>query len=885
MLTFAPISARMRSYRAASIVRALTIALLLVNIAVSARHAQAEDFPRLAPKLKLDGFSVNGQPAESILVIHYHRPGGDYSGWNIWYWPEGRDGQQANLGGEDAFGRYAIIPFAPAPARAGFLVRRGNWEEKDFDQDRFVSLTKGSITEIWVKSGEDSLTTDPSRLDTSVRVAGAFLDRADLVTLALTAPWKDAAPKSITIDNVRPNGPAPKVKSIKPAGTSGGKALYEIAFARPIDDADVASLRLDFTDGPLKDAIPTIIYARDVLESPDFIATDVKFGAYVARDTTSSTTSFTTWSPVADKVELVLYDARAAAGDTSAPATRTIPLEKKPKGVWTTSVPSDLSGTPYRYRFHSYGEQREAPDMHGFAANSTSSHTVVVDLAQLEPDGFRAQPEPRIARATDEIIYEVHVRDYSQRDDRVDDTTRGTYLGLTHSAPATTSTPSSGIDHLKDLGITAVHLLPIHDFTAKTDEYNWGYWTTLFNVPESNYATNPSDPFSAIRDLRTAVMRLHAADIRVILDVVYNHTSDAGPNSPFGAAVPYYFFRTTRDGRLTNDSGTGNGFADERPMAREYILDSLEHWLRNYRIDGFRFDLLGCHKPETVRAICERVKAIRPDATLYGEPWTGGGPTHFGKGAQKGLPIAVFNDHLRNAIRGDLDGTTVGFATGEGGDTGAIKRGVAGAIDDFTTEPTETINYASAHDNLVLWDKITKTAPNASDEDRRAMQKLALGIVLTSQGVPFIHGGCDFARTKQGNHNSYNAGDEINDFGWSRKSEYADIFEFTRGLIELRRAHPAFRMTDDAQIRQALTFANTERPVAFTLDGRVANDSWKQIFVAYNDEPRPLEVTLPAGEWIVVVDATRAGVAPLTTVRGRVTLPPYSMLVAHTSSR
>jgi pullulanase len=245
----------------------------------------------------------------------------------------------------------------------------------------------------------------------------------------------------------------------------------------------------------------------------------------------------------------------------------------------------------------------------------------------------------------------------------------------------------------------------------------------------------------------------------------------------------------------------------------------------------------------------------------------------------------VFNDHLRNAIRGDLDGTTVGFATGEGGDTGAIKRGVAGAIDDFTTEPTETINYASAHDNLVLWDKITKTAPNASDEDRRAMQKLALGIVLTSQGVPFIHGGCDFARTKQGNHNSYNAGDEINDFGWSRKSEYADIFEFTRGLIELRRAHPAFRMTDDAQIRQALTFANTERPVAFTLDGRVANDSWKQIFVAYNDEPRPLEVTLPAGEWIVVVDATRAGVAPLTTVRGRVTLPPYSMLVAHTSPR
>ncbi len=882
MPTFAPLTARVRPFRAATALRALALALFLANFVVSARSARADEFPRLAPKLKLDGFSVNGTPAEAILVIHYHRPGGDYNGWNVWYWPESRDGQQANLGGEDAFGRYAIIPFAPAPARAGFLLRRGNWEEKDFDQDRFVPLEKGKITEIWVKSGEDAPTTDPTRLDTSVRIAGAFLDRADLVTLALTAPWKDAASKSVVIENARGGGRAPKVKSIKPAGASGGKALYEIAFARPVDDADIASLRIAFSDGPLKSAPPTTIYARDVLDASDFTAFDTKFGAVVSE----GSTSFTTWSPVAEKVELLLYEGtpneRSLPGST---ATRTVALEKKPKGVWSTTIPADLHGTPYRYRFHSYGEAREAPDMYGFAANADSTHTVVVDLARVEPEGFRTQPEPRIAHATDEIIYEVHVRDYSMRDPRAQDETRGTYLGLTHAAPATNDSPSSGIDHLKDLGVTAVHLLPIHDFTAKVDEYNWGYWTTLFNVPESNYATNPSDPFSAIRDLRTAVTRLHDADIRVILDVVYNHTSDAGPNSPFGAAVPYYFFRTTRDGRLTNDSGTGNGFADERPMAREYILDSLEHWLRHYRVDGFRFDLLGCHKPETVRAICERVKSTRPDATLYGEPWTGGGPTHFGKGAQKGLPIAVFNDHLRNAIRGDLDGTTVGFATGEGGDTGAIKRGVAGAIDDFTTEPTETINYASAHDNLVLWDKIAKTQPGASDATRRAMQKLALGVVLTSQGIPFIHGGCDFARTKQGNHNSYNAGDDINDFGWSRKSDYADVFEFTRGLIEIRRAHPAFRMTDDAQIRRALTFANTERPIAFTLDGRVANDSWKQIFVAYNDEPRSMEVTLPAGEWTIVVNAERAGTAPLATVQGRTTLPPYSMIVAHAANR
>ena len=862
-----------RTPRRLSLRAALLVTLAAFGLVLAAPRAAsaADDHPRLAPRLKLDGFSVNGAAAESMLVIHYHRSGRDYNGWNIWYWPEGRDGQQANLGGEDAFGRYAIIPFAPAPARAGFIIRRGNWEEKDFDQDRFVPLAKGKITEIWVKSGEDGFTTDPTKVDTSVKLAGVFLDGVDLVTLALTAPWKDAEPRAITIENVRSGGRAPKVKSVKSAGTSGGKALYEIALARAVEADDVASLRLDFTEGPLEAAPPATILARDVLDAPEFTASDARLGAFVA----DGKTTFTTWSPVADAIDLLLFDRNASE------PTRTIALTRGAKGVWSTTVADDLHGTPYRYRFRAYGETREAPDMHGFAANADSSRTVVVDLARLEPEGFATIPEPKLAQPTDEIIYEIHVRDFSQRDPRADSAIRGTYLGLAHEAPATTDAPASGLDHLRELGVTAVHLLPIHDYTAKVGEYNWGYWTTLFNVPESNYASDPSDPFSAIRDLRTAVSRLHAADIRVILDVVYNHTSDAGPSSPFGAAVPGYFFRTTRDGRLMNDSGTGNALADERPMVRKYIVDSLEHWLRHYRVDGFRFDLLGCHKAETVRAACERVKAIRPDATLYGEPWTGGGTIHFGKGAQKGLPIAVFNDHLRNAIRGDLDGAAIGFATGEGGDTAAIRRGVAGAIDDFTAEPTETINYASAHDNLILWDKIAKTQPGASDATRRAMQKLALGIVLTSQGIPFIHGGCDFARTKQGNHNSYDAGDDVNDFGWSRKAEYRDIFDFTAGLVQLRRAHPAFRMDDDAEIRRALAFATAERPVAFTIDGRVAKDPWSRIFVAFNDEPTEVDVTLPAGEWTIVVDADRAGTEPLRTARGRITMPGYSMVVAH----
>ena len=812
----------MRFLRGVSVV---LLALLATAFAVGApTPAQKGDFPRLASKLKIGDFSVGGQPAEALLVVHYHRPAKDYAGWNLWVWAEGGEGSAANFGGEDAFGRYAIVPVADASKRVGFLVRRGNWEEKDFDQDRFVAPRKGSVSEIWVTSGEDAYSTDPSKVDLSLRIEGAFLDSDRTITLALSRPLERTERKAIEVFDRRDPKRSVRIRSVE------GDRLLQLDLAREVEPEAVAQLMLRFDpkaagDRALAALEPVTVYARGVLEAPAFSPLDAQFGARCSE----ADTHFVTWSPVSDSVDLLLYDAPGAAAPS-----RTIAMTRGEKGLWETKVKGDLHGLEYRYRFTNYGAAREVPDMWGFAANADSSRTVVADLSRLRPDGFDASVAPKLAQPTDEIIYELHVRDFSARDPNAPDAVRGTYLGLVHPGVPAGTGPTTGLAHLKDLGVTAVHLLPIHDFTAKVGEYNWGYWTTLFNVPESNYATDPRDPFSAIRDLRSAITTLHQNDIRVVLDVVYNHTSDASLDSPFGAAAPCYFFRTTPAGRLTNDSGTGNGFADERPMARKYIVDSVAHWLEEYRIDGFRFDLLGCHKPETVRAACERVKSIRPDATLYGEPWTGGGPIHFGKGAQKGLPIAVFNDHLRNAIRGDLDGTAIGFATGPGGDVDAVRRGVKGSIDDFTEEPTETINYTSAHDNLVLWDKIAKTQPGASDLTRRMMQKLAIGVVLTSQGIPFLHGGCEFAR-----------------------------------------------MTDDAMVRRSIFFENLGRTVAFTIDGTVAGDSWSRIYVAYNDEPKSLEITLPEGDWTTVVDATRAGAKPLGTARGTVTLPPYSMFVGY----
>jgi pullulanase len=807
--------------------------------------------------------------AESLLVVHYGRADGRYEGWDLWAWPEGGEGAAHPFAGETAFGRYAIVPFRTTPARAGLIVRRNGWEEKDIDSDRFVELTRGGVAEVWILSGELEIRRDPAAIDRRYRVVGAFLDDFDAITLASTAQLPEDALKRIRVVDVAAPERRHRIARIEAQPSSGGRVVNRLVLARPVAPESVATLSLAFEG--IDGAEDARVFARDVLVDESFTPLDARLGAFC----TPEATEFATWSPTASAVELVLYGNEPAL---------VVPLERGERGLWTTRVEGDLHGRPYRYRFDAYGVVRTVPDMHAFAATADSSMTVVVDLDRLRPEGWGTIPQPTLAQPTDEVIYEIHVRDYSIADERCPPELRGTYLGLVQAGDGDDGRAASGLAHLRELGVSAVHLLPIHDFTARVDEYNWGYWTTLFNVPETNYAARKDDPTSAIVELREAIQRLHAAGLRVILDVVYNHTSDAGPDSPFGAAVPYYFFRTTPDGRLVNDTGVGNTFADERPMARKYIVDSVLHWVRNYRVDGFRFDLLGTHEPATVRAVVDALRSERADLTIYGEPWTGGGRIRFGKGAQRGLGIAVFNDHLRNAIRGDLDGTATGFAFGSGGDRAAIRRGVAGAIDDFADGPSETIQYASAHDNLILWDKIEKAAPDASESKRRAMQKLAHGIVLTSQGIAFVHGGCDFARTKFGNHNSYDAGDEINRFDWARKGLYDDVFRYIAGLVRLRREHPVFRLPDAASVRRAIAFVDEARlppgVVAFTLDGRIARDPWQSVFVAYNGEPTAAQVPLPRGDWRVVVDQTHAGVETLRTARGAIQLPPHSMTVA-----
>lgn len=790
----------------------------------------------------------------SAVVVHYHRPSGDYEGWNLWVWPEGGEGRAVRFTGADDHGRYAVAAFGDRHERIGFIVRRGEWSEKDIAHDRYVTLRPGGVGEVWLVAEDPTVYHDPADIDLTPRITAAFLDALDRVSVRLSARVK---PETLDAGDARFSvagepRPIERIEARDP--NLFGAQRFDVVLADPLSPKDLRQpMRLE-VDG----FAAATAYARDALNGEAFTPLDARLGYVYSPDATL----FRTWSPVAERVELLL--------STQDGASRTLQMTPGERGLWSIEVPGDLRGVRYRYRFHSYGEAREAADVHGFAATADSAWSVVVDLDATDPPGFDAHEPPRVERPTDEVIYEVHVRDFSIHDPNVPPEHRGKYLGLTH-----TNARGTSLSHLKELGVTTVHLLPIQDFGGPNDEYNWGYWTELFNVPEARYATDPHDPAQTIRELKATIQALHAAGVRVVLDVVYNHTASSFEHSPFDQAVPWYWFRTDDAGRLRNEAGVGNAIADERPMVRKYIVDSLRYWLQEYKVDGFRFDLMGMHHPQTMRAIERELREVRPDVLLYGEPWTGGGPTHFPKGAQRGTTLAVFNDHLRNAIRGDLDGTALGFVM-NGSHADAIRRGIMGSIDDFADAPAESINYASAHDNLTLWDKIGKAMPGASDQERRAMQKLALGVVLTSQGVPFLHGGSDFCRTKGGNHNSYNAGDEVNAFDWRRKERYRDVHAYVAGLIALRKAEPLFRLDGADAVRAKLGWVADDDVVAYTLDDAVV--------VALNGHGRPASFTLPrlpGGRWVVVVNHERAGTQPLATLRGgrEVRLPPHSMLV------
>jgi pullulanase len=810
---------------------------------------------------------------ENLLTVHYHRFDGNYEAVGIWTWDEKLQRTPAQNEifevGRDDYGlifQLDIADYGRPGDRIGLLPRmNGDWQHKD-GGDRFWSPSLGN--RVFLVEGRSEVYASPP--DVTPQLLGATIDGTDLITVQFT----HALPPSVTHGaEIRDEtGKAVPVARIASAGpTRRGRSRAYVL--RTESSLDLTAHRYTVTIPPHP---PREARLGRMLAGEPFIDLQTPLGAHY----TSDATAFGVFAPTARQVDVLIADSPTAGEPTPHPMTR------NPHGVWTVRIEADLAGKFYAYRLDGPGFDplREVTDIYATCAQGLQGRGLIVDLNATHPPGFDPSAYVRLDNPVDAIVYELHVRDLTSAANS-GALHQKKYLGLTEAGTHLPGEPSiaTGLDHLVELGVTHVHLLPVQDFEndEAADRFNWGYMTVFFNTPEGMYAGTPAGD-ARIRELKQAVQALHDRGIGVVLDVVYNHTS---PYATFEQLVPGYYHRMRDDGSFWNGSGCGNEFRTENPMARRFIIDSLVYWAREYGIDGFRFDLMGLMDLETMEAIRDELRKINPSVLLYGEPWTGG-PSGIArvtdKAALRGSGIAAFNDHFRDAIKGDRDGGAPGFIqTGDRADR--VRLGIDGAIRDWALEPTEVVTYCAAHDNLTLWDKIVQAAPNASLPERQRMQRFAGLLVLTSQGVPFLHAGQEMCRTKGGNHNSYDAPDSVNQIDWSWKKQHRGVFDYYRGLIALRKAHPVFRLRTRADVEARLRFLDTVpsgRCLAFTLDGRdLPGETFATVLVLLNGDPSPQTFSLPAGQWHVHADADRAAFETPATLEGNATLPPHSGMV------
>ena len=596
-------------------------------------------------------------------------------------------------------------------------------------------------------------------------------------------------------------------------------------------------------------------------------------------------TTFRLFAPTARSVRLVIAD---APDQTDSSVTHD--LNRGDRGLWHLHLDGDHRGRFYSYRVSipGGGTTGEVTDPSALCACGNRTRAMLVHLADTDPPGFDRAWQPRLESYVDAIVYEMSVRDFTiAANSGVE--RRGLFLGLTESGTVLPDDPDvkTGLDHLVELGVTHVQLMPVQDFeNEETPDgaYDWGYMPVHFNSPDGWFASEPIGD-ARIREFKRAVQAFHDRGIAVCMDVVYNHTS---ARAPFERIVPGYYHRTTPDGRLSNGSGCGNEFNSENPMAKKYMIESLCYWVTQYGIDGFRFDLMGLHAPRTMLDVREALRRIKPDVLLYGEPWTGGTTTLrrvTDKGQVRGKGIAAFNDGFRDAIKGDRDGGGPGFI--QAGDrVDGVKDGLTGSIGSWTEHPTDAVQYCEAHDNFTTRDKLVQSVPDVPEDIKRRMQCFAGFLVLTAQGMPFIHSGQEFCRSKQGNSNSYNAPDEINRIDWSLKKTHADVFAYYKNLIALRKAHPVFRLRTGEEVRRRSAFIDAvphPKCAMLTLDGSdLPKERWSRAVVLLNGDAHDQTFALPEGEWRIHADHERVSVEPFGRAAGDVTLRSHSGMVLAT---
>lgn len=622
---------------------------------------------------------------------------------------------------------------------------------------------------------------------------------------------------------------------------------------------------------------------------------------------TKEKTGFKVWAPTASEVSLNLYE--QGDGDN---LTETIPMTLGDKGVWSCEKQGDLNGVYYTYSIKIGNKTNEAVDLYARTTGVNGNRGMVVDLSATNPEGFENDTRPAFVNPTDAVIYELHVRDLSS-DESSGISNTGKFLGLTETGTTNADGLATGIDHIKDLGVTHVQILPSYDYATvdetklDTPQFNWGYDPKNYNVPEGSYSTDPYHGEVRINEMKQMVQALHENGIRVNMDVVYNHTFNI-EDSNFQKTVPDYYYRKVGDS-YSNASGCGNETASDHAMMRKYIVDSVVYWATEYHIDGFRFDLMAVHDIETMNAVRAALDEIDPSIMVYGEGWTGGDAAI--PSSQQALKanmakidrVGAFSDDIRDGIKGSVfDAQDKGFVSGKDGMEESIKFGIVAATPhpqviaskndksskSWAAQPGQSINYISCHDNLTFWDKLAISNADDSEEERIKMNKLGSAIILTSQGVPFFQAGEEMLRSKPSatveggfDENSYTSPDSTNSIKWSNKANVMDTYEYYKGLIAFRKAHSALRMTAAADIQNNLVFMSglDANVVGYTIANNANGDTAEKITVIFNGNKNAVDVTLPAGTWEICVNDRTAGTASVGTAEGTVSVAGISAMV------
>lgn len=864
-------------------------------------------FDEALAKAGLKKLDIPALAANSVR-LHYRRPDGNYKGWALHIWGEGYNGAAVDWSapvpstGMDSYGVFWDIPYN-GKGRLGFIVHQG--DTKDPGPDQFFDP---SVRENWIVSGDARVYTN--RMQTlnalSNRIEKAVITGPDAIEVSARAP----------LQSLRVFDQEQEVKVI--AVASDNAPVYRVQTATKLD----LTKNYTVTDGKL---------TATTSVAPELLDRHYAFDGWLGNQYSPSATTFRLWAPLALDVKLLIYQ----KGEDLKPQMR-VEMKKGEKGVWSAKVPGNLAGKFYQYVVNNGGQYKMVLDPYArsmAAFNSDGLDKVgkgaIIDLAQTNPKGWSEDKYVTLKAQEDAIIYETSVRDFTiAASSGVSPELRGTYRGFIAKIP-----------YLKELGITHVQLLPVQnwyygnesnrEFEAKAGppaNYNWGYDPHNYNTPEGWYSTNPQDPYARVRELKELIQALHKAGIGVVLDVVYNHTA---VTSILEDIVPNYYYRRDARGSFTSGSGCGNDTASERAMWRKFMIESCTYWVKEYHVDGFRFDLAGLHDDETIKQVAAACRAINPSIELHCEGWDlgtlpyairytkGGGTADNFKRSCLTMEHAVgmFSDGMRDGVLQtsytELRGGS--FIQRQQNDEAKIRAGIIGNIVHYQTglpinndpyhrfcdDPEESVNYTNCHDGLTLWDKINATLPQASLDEKIRANQLAIAIIMTSQGKAFFQSGEEMLRTKldPGNanglglsSNSHDQGDSVNQIDWSRLATYPQVVSYYKGLIAMRKAHKAFRMETEAEIGRGLTFIDEQIDflIGFKLVDPSGTDPWREIVVIYNANRTPQTLKIPGVDrsWRVAVDGRRATSGELAGTEveigaDSVTVPPVAAVVLY----